>query len=160
MPCFGSRFVVVFCLSIGGHLWIDIIVPWNQIEQIIATTTSEQYSCPICLSSDLVAPQITQCGHVFCHSCILHYLALGEQEWRKCPICHERLHSSDLLSVYFHHVHNYSKFKDGSRKSAEDLVSTRDYVVLKLMQRSSVRLGCIIVFFLMTLGICHNYASG
>lgn len=40
-----------------------------------------------------------QCGHIYCWSCILNYLALSENKWRKCPICFESIYKTDLKSV-------------------------------------------------------------
>ena len=43
-----------------------------------------------------VAGKITKCGHVYCWACILHYIDLDDRTWRKCPICFESIHKSDL----------------------------------------------------------------
>ncbi|KAK0174727.1 hypothetical protein PV327_010464 [Microctonus hyperodae] len=75
----------------------DTLVDWKLIEQI-KVDTSESLSCPICLGSP-VAARMTRCGHVFCWPCILHYLSLSDKSWRKCPICFESIHKSDLKSV-------------------------------------------------------------
>ncbi|XP_046744972.1 RING finger protein 10 [Diprion similis] len=75
----------------------DILVQWNLIEQI-RVHSSEVLSCPICLCMP-VAGKMTRCGHVYCWACILHYLALSDKPWRKCPICYEAIHKSDLKSV-------------------------------------------------------------
>jgi len=42
---------------------------------------------------------MTRCGHTYCFPCILHYLALSDKSWRKCPICYESIHKNDLKSV-------------------------------------------------------------
>ncbi|EGF97437.1 uncharacterized protein MELLADRAFT_85359 [Melampsora larici-populina 98AG31] len=42
------------------------------------------------------------CGHVFCYSCLLHYLELSEEkkgEGRKCPVCTDPVMKKDLKSV-------------------------------------------------------------
>uniref|UniRef100_A0A0C9QU79 E3 ubiquitin-protein ligase RNF10 n=1 Tax=Fopius arisanus TaxID=64838 RepID=A0A0C9QU79_9HYME len=75
----------------------DTLVDWKMIEQI-KIHTSESLSCPICLSPP-VAGKMTRCGHVYCWPCILHYLSLSDKNWRKCPICYESIHKSDLKSV-------------------------------------------------------------
>ena len=43
-------------------------------------------------------------GHVYCWPCILHYLALSDAKWRKCPICYESVYGSELkrCGCYFH----------------------------------------------------------
>lgn len=75
----------------------DTLVHWDLIEQI-RLQSSEVLSCPICLYPP-VAAKMTRCGHVFCWPCILHYLALSDKAWRKCPICYEAVHKHDLRSV-------------------------------------------------------------
>lgn len=72
----------------------DNLVDWKQIEQI-HIQSSEDPQCPICLYHP-VAGKMTRCGHVFCFPCILHYLALSDKSWRKCPICYESVHTKDL----------------------------------------------------------------
>ncbi|CAD6240782.1 GSCOCG00008912001-RA-CDS [Cotesia congregata] len=75
----------------------DTLVDWDLIEQI-KVQTSENLSCPICLHYPS-AGKMTRCGHVYCWPCILHYLSLSDKSWRKCPICDESIHKSDLKSV-------------------------------------------------------------
>lgn len=75
----------------------DHLVDWNFIEQI-KVSSLEPVSCPICMSPP-VAGKMTRCGHVYCCPCILHYLALSDKSWRKCPICYEAVHKNDLKSV-------------------------------------------------------------
>lgn len=75
----------------------DALVNWEFIEQI-RLQSSEVLSCPICLYPP-VAAKMTRCGHVYCWPCILHYLALSDKTWRKCPICYEAVHKNDLRSV-------------------------------------------------------------
>lgn len=76
----------------------DKLVDWDLIEQVVLKTTAEVPSCPICLYPPKAA-KVARCGHVFCWPCILHYLALSDHTWRKCPICYEAIHRSDLKSV-------------------------------------------------------------
>lgn len=75
----------------------DALVDWDLIEQV-RMFSHEQGSCPICLQAPL-AGKITRCGHVYCWACILHYLSYDDKSWRKCPICYEAVHNSDLRSV-------------------------------------------------------------
>lgn len=72
----------------------DILPLWNLIEQI-NMTMYEKPQCPICLYPP-TACKITKCGHYFCYPCVLHYLALGEKTWRKCPICNDAVTADDL----------------------------------------------------------------
>ncbi|XP_031551488.1 RING finger protein 10-like [Actinia tenebrosa] len=75
----------------------DILVDWSLIEQV-RIFSHEVSSCPICLYPPTAA-KITRCGHVYCWSCILHYLSLSEKSWHKCPICFESINKKDLKSV-------------------------------------------------------------
>jgi len=75
----------------------DRMVMWQLIEQV-AVRSSAPLTCPICLDEPS-APKMTKCGHIYCWPCILHYLALGENAWRKCPICFESIYKADLKSV-------------------------------------------------------------
>lgn len=75
----------------------DALVDWNFIEQV-NVQVNEEPSCPICLYPP-VAAKMTKCGHIYCWSCILHYLALSDKDWRKCPICYDAVKKGDLKSV-------------------------------------------------------------
>lgn len=77
----------------------DIQVDWEKIQEVyLKSSGSEPTSCPICLFPP-TAGKISRCGHVFCWPCILHYLALSDDDWRKCPICYENIHKTELKSV-------------------------------------------------------------
>jgi len=75
----------------------DLLVPWETIEQI-RIWGSEVASCPICLDSP-VAARMTRCGHIYCWSCVLHFLALSDKASRPCPICDAPIRDGDLKSV-------------------------------------------------------------
>ncbi|ELU04068.1 hypothetical protein CAPTEDRAFT_178155 [Capitella teleta] len=75
----------------------DSLVDWDLIEQV-RLFTHEVVSCPICLYPPTAA-KITRCGHIYCWTCMLHYLSLDDRHWRKCPICYESVQESDLKSV-------------------------------------------------------------
>jgi Zinc finger, C3HC4 type (RING finger) len=63
---------------------------------------SKDPSCPICLGEP-VAPRVAKCGHVYCWTCMLQYISLGEKKWRKCPICYEAINPVDLKPGVFLH---------------------------------------------------------
>eukprot|EP00124_Ichthyophonus_hoferi_P003622 Ihof_evm1s326 gene=Ihof_evmTU1s326 len=75
----------------------DLPVPWDAIEQVRVFSYTEM-ACPICLQKPQ-AGKITKCGHVYCWTCLLHYLSLGDRIWRKCPICYECIYKKDMRSV-------------------------------------------------------------
>lgn len=84
----------------------DVLVDWDAIE-LIRVFGHEVTPCPICLEQPIAA-KMTRCGHIYCWPCILHYLALGEQTWRKCPICYEAVHEKDLKSTRTEKVPSYA----------------------------------------------------
>lgn len=75
----------------------DAMVDWDCVVQVRVFSTDDP-TCPICLAPP-VAGRVTKCGHVYCAACILHYLALGDRAWRKCPICYESVYPDALRSV-------------------------------------------------------------
>lgn len=74
----------------------DHLVDWSCVEQV-HVRGAEEPQCPICLHYPAAA-KMTRCGHVYCWPCVLHYLALSDKPWRKCPICYEAIHAGDLRS--------------------------------------------------------------
>ncbi|XP_053726300.1 RING finger protein 10 isoform X2 [Synchiropus splendidus] len=75
----------------------DTLVNWDCVKQV-RIYSHEVPTCPICLYPP-VAARITRCGHIFCWTCMLHYLSLAENSWSKCPICYEVVDTADLKSV-------------------------------------------------------------
>eukprot|EP00096_Caligus_rogercresseyi_P013128 TRINITY_DN578_c0_g1_i3.p1 TRINITY_DN578_c0_g1~~TRINITY_DN578_c0_g1_i3.p1 ORF type:complete len:693 (+),score=164.74 TRINITY_DN578_c0_g1_i3:333-2411(+) len=75
----------------------DLPLAWEEIESV-TLRTNDHPSCPICLYHPKAA-KMTRCGHIYCWQCILHYLALSDEDWRKCPICDECISKQDLKSV-------------------------------------------------------------
>lgn len=101
----------------------DLPLPWHDVAQVLVPTSSmdgmaghrpsdasfEATHCPICLGAPS-APRMTRCGHVYCYSCILHYLLVTEQapgvrgaqrHARRCPICGEDVLARDLKPVHW-----------------------------------------------------------
>lgn len=81
----------------------DTLIDWSLIEQINIHTTEEP-QCPICLYPP-VAAKLTRCGHAYCWPCLLHYLSLSDKTWRKCPICYDAIHATDLKSCTIDQQH-------------------------------------------------------
>lgn len=88
----------------------DALVEWEQVVKILVSS-SEESQCPICLYPPKAA-KMTRCGHIFCFSCMLHYLSLSDKSWRKCPICYESIHMADLKSATSKHNHRSYKVGD------------------------------------------------
>ncbi|KAG0301197.1 hypothetical protein BGZ98_008551 [Dissophora globulifera] len=112
----------------------DVSVEWEDIEQVLISVPQ---SCPICLQPP-VAARITKCGHVYCFSCILHYLALSEtsKAWRKCPICWDAIYEKDLKSVRT--VQEEHDINDQGEKEIAKQIASKQEVILemRLIQRS------------------------
>jgi len=86
----------------------DVLVDWSLIEQVnLKVTSDDATACPICLFPP-TAGKMSECGHVFCWACILHYLALSDDKWRPCPICHQDVSKQGLRSVKVFSQHNFS----------------------------------------------------
>ncbi|KAJ8955508.1 hypothetical protein NQ317_006104 [Molorchus minor] len=81
----------------------DALVDWNLIEQV-------------------------RCGHIYCWSCVLHYLSFSDKLCRKCPLCDENVQVQDLKSVVpiFHSSLNVT-----------------ETITFKLMKRQK---GCLIAY--------------
>lgn len=86
----------------------DWPIDWNHIEEIkFKQCASTETTCPICLESPIAA-KITKCGHIYCWTCMLHYLSLSDEKCRPCPICFEYVYRNDLRSVVSHSFIGYS----------------------------------------------------
>jgi hypothetical protein len=88
----------------------DNLVQWDQVVKILVSSV-EEAQCPICLYPPKAA-KMTRCGHIYCSSCILHYLSLSDKSWRKCPICYESIHHPDLKSASSKNNHRSYKVGD------------------------------------------------
>ena len=109
----------------------DVPIEWENILQVIASAQTQRDNCPICLDSVPVAPRMAKCGHVFCYSCILRYLASEDLQtgrtsgkWRKCPICHDGVYAHELRPVRWF-------------ESTEALPRNGEEILLRLIARRS-----------------------
>ncbi|KAG0233943.1 hypothetical protein BGW42_007018 [Actinomortierella wolfii] len=113
----------------------DIRIRWEDIEQVLISVPQ---TCPICLQPP-VAARITKCGHVYCLSCVLHYLALNEtnKSWRKCPICWDAIYEKDLKSVRPIHEDPHGIAEHGEKEIAKQLAAHKDvWINMRLVFRS------------------------
>lgn len=85
----------------------DIHLDWNHVLQILASSQSQDASCPICLGTP-VAPRMARCGHIFCLPCLIRYMhaeddGKGVPEKRarskKCPLCWDSIYISETRPV-------------------------------------------------------------
>ncbi|KAK3402142.1 hypothetical protein B0T20DRAFT_132197 [Sordaria brevicollis] len=114
----------------------DEHLEWTDILQIIASTESQQTSCPICLSEP-VAPRMAKCGHIFCLPCLIRFMNTvpnddgksppekKQNRWRKCPICDDTVYLNEVRPVRF-----YAGQESALPRPGED-------VVLRLMARNA-----------------------
>ncbi|XP_011184197.1 RING finger protein 10 [Zeugodacus cucurbitae] len=119
------QFVVKSGINLSVSASPDNLIDWNLIEQI-NIQTEEEPQCPICLYPPIAA-KLTRCGHAYCWPCILHYLALSDKTWRKCPICYEAVHTADLKSTT---IEQQRQFSIG------------DEITFQLMRRKK---GCMLI---------------
>ncbi|CZR69484.1 related to human transcription regulator Staf-5 [Phialocephala subalpina] len=85
----------------------DQHLEWNDVLQILASSVSQDASCPICLSHP-VAPRMAKCGHIFCLPCMIRYMHSSDDanpvpekkaRWKKCPICWDSVYMSETRPV-------------------------------------------------------------
>uniref|UniRef100_A0A131YN26 E3 ubiquitin-protein ligase RNF10 n=1 Tax=Rhipicephalus appendiculatus TaxID=34631 RepID=A0A131YN26_RHIAP len=81
----------------------DVPVAWELVHEVRvlqqqSTTGQEEERCPVCLGTPRAA-QMPPCGHVYCWSCLLHYLALSDRPYRPCPICDRAFSAQQLRRV-------------------------------------------------------------
>ena len=89
-------------------------IRWNEVSRVIFKTF-KPVQCPICLSDskEMLAPQITKCGHIFCLPCMLQHLHLRGRNGRvlrfvdflaaikdKCPVCKCFVKEGHLKDIY------------------------------------------------------------
>lgn len=111
----------------------DEHIDWADVLQVIASTESQQASCPICLSEP-IAPRMAKCGHIFCLPCLMRFMNANTSEdpekkqqtrWRKCPICDDSIYLSDVRPVRFYAGQESPLPREG------------DDVILRLMMRTA-----------------------
>ena len=65
------------------------------ISQIIQNLKSKELEpCSICLE-EIAEPMITNCGHIFCKSCINQSI----EKYHKCPLCKQEITARDVMSI-------------------------------------------------------------
>ncbi|KAK2624919.1 hypothetical protein QTJ16_005288 [Diplocarpon rosae] len=109
----------------------DQHLDWNDVLQILASSVSQEASCPICLSHP-VAPRMAKCGHIFCLPCLIRYMhstddtnVIPEKKarWKKCPICWDSVYISDTRPVRWYAGQESPQAREG------------DDIVLRLVMR-------------------------
>lgn len=84
----------------------DIHLDWNNVLQILASSQSQDASCPICLGTP-VAPRMAKCGHIFCLPCLIRYMHSEDEgkppekraKTKKCPLCWDTVYASETRPV-------------------------------------------------------------
>ena len=75
-------------------------IKWNDIE-LVYFYCNDNYTCPICLESNLCCPVITKCGHVYCYPCIIslynyHTNVSINKKIPNCPLCNKKIELGSL----------------------------------------------------------------
>ncbi|KAF2747440.1 hypothetical protein M011DRAFT_443227 [Sporormia fimetaria CBS 119925] len=84
----------------------DLHLDWKNVLQILASSLSQEASCPICLGCS-VAPRMARCGHIFCLPCLIRYMQSedgGKAPEKKarsktCPLCGDSIYISETRPV-------------------------------------------------------------
>ena len=98
------RFLVSDAVDQEQELSQDRMVDWQDVVVVEAAESGTSSRCPICLEEgpELVSPQITPCGHVFCFPCVMRYLMLEKQgQASKCPVCNALFARRELRHAAF-----------------------------------------------------------
>ena len=141
------RFLVSDAVDQEQELSQDRMVDWQDVVVVEAAESGTSSRCPICLEEgpELVSPQITPCGHVFCFPCVMRYLMLEKQgQASKCPVCnalfarreaypelrpqarHEANHREGIKPESEHgHLRTQAARRSGRRDLLEDLKQAR-----------------------------------
>ncbi|KAF2007567.1 hypothetical protein P154DRAFT_517243 [Amniculicola lignicola CBS 123094] len=101
------RFVVDPCGDYRAQsVDADIHLDWNNVSQILASSQSQEASCPICLGTP-VAPRMARCGHIFCLPCLIRYMHSEDEgkppekraRSKKCPLCWDTIFMNETRPV-------------------------------------------------------------
>ncbi|KAM0058485.1 putative transcription factor C2H2 family [Helianthus debilis subsp. tardiflorus] len=116
----------------------DKMLQWEDIV-CLKYFTPHPTTCPICLE-ELLCPQMTSCGHIFCFPCILRYFLIGEDDdkrecWKKCPLCFMMISSKDLYTIY---IENVKQHCVGDVIEFMLLTRDKDSLTLTAKQKESV----------------------
>lgn len=131
------KFIVDYRKSYGAQK-LDPNVPVDT-DDILCIVAPQGNACPICLSSELVAPRmITSCGHILCLPCLLALLdsevptsmkregkAIVEK-YTDCPLCASVIRRSDVKPVLV-----------DTTDVRFDMPKVNDEIVLTLMAREA-----------------------
>lgn len=101
------RFVVDETLDYKGQILDpNLTIPDIAILRVIVP---KGHHCPICLSDEIIAPRMSSCGHIFCHSCLLSFFeseqivkkGFAPTRYKECPLCSNFVKPHEIKPVLF-----------------------------------------------------------
>ena len=140
----------------------NVLIKPEQIIRVVILKDEKEESqnCPICLSSDIVAPRMVACGHVFCYTCLLQFFDANnadttfaaststaslssatsqmhkpmKKRYHECPLCASMIkeNSSNILPVLFE-TRKSSLHGDTTIVSTDNTLSSNKISVNKQM---------------------------
>ncbi|XP_075280512.1 E3 ubiquitin-protein ligase RNF170 [Opisthocomus hoazin] len=131
--------------------------------QIWQPSNHSDFSCPICLQTATL-PVETNCGHLFCGSCLITYWKHGP--WLAaitCPLCRQKVVLLDNISCekqqdkpskqIVHDIRDYNKrFSGQPRPFADYLYDTPLFLTLAL--RGIFTWGGLVWIFFLRVAVC------
>uniref|UniRef100_A0A3P8V0V3 E3 ubiquitin-protein ligase RNF170 n=1 Tax=Cynoglossus semilaevis TaxID=244447 RepID=A0A3P8V0V3_CYNSE len=122
-----------------------------QTEQVCRQQYYTDMSCPVCLQQ-AVLPVETNCGHLFCGTCIIAYWRYGT--WLgaiSCPICRQICGAEPQLIP--RHIHDYNRRFSGQPRSLIDRL--RDVpTLLRHLFREMFSVGGLFWMFRIRILLC------
>jgi hypothetical protein len=104
------RFVVDHRHAYRGQIMDpNLVLPDASILRVIVP---RGHHCPICLDEDIIAPRMSSCGHIFCHSCLLSFLdsqpivkkGYPVSRYKECPLCSNFVKPHEIKPVLINHT--------------------------------------------------------
>ncbi|CDW89218.1 zinc c3hc4 type family protein [Stylonychia lemnae] len=118
------------------------IIDWKDVTTVMFNmSNADDVQCPICLENltQMIAPKITKCGHIFCWPCVLQYLAYEKQyNWKRCPLCNESIQKNELKQVK---VTQSVYYKEGSIIKFNLMIRNKANIIVSDKQKQSPKLN-------------------
>lgn len=87
----------------------------------------DHFECNICLDT-AEEPVITPCGHLYCWSCINHWITSQSNKLLECPVCKSGIKEETLIPIYGRNVSSSGKSKPRPKATRQEASQNPNYV--------------------------------